>query len=1011
MKSIMFPTGVKEPQREPSSSSPSYPFGASPIAARRATLEQRRRPAARFMEGFSPGSTRRTKEPSDDEEDGQDSDESDDVDSPGEQSPLLPIFSAEHLGLQAMVDVRCFESSRIESSLVSRLRKLDGPFCNAEDILIDALSYDFYPLQGMASDDGPMTPGPNWDQSQKAKTHPRAARISTLEVAIRAQAKRFLAHPLVVQQLEAIWAGNIVFHHSADTLHRAPVKVTPNQNRGYGKFRSGAPTLQASEDHLQPAKQREHRPPTAFAVRRSVTLYDPRQASLFKLSRLRVPRYRQFLSTCSFAILLGLYLAVLIERSLSISALEVLFWIWSAGFLLDEVVGFNEQGFSLYIMSFWNTFDLGILFLLVCYYCLRLYGIIMPDGRKNEIADLGYDFLAANGVLLFPRLFSVLDHYRYFSQLLIAFRMMAMNLVAVFILIIISCSGFFVAFTLSFGTGDGYDAPSVAYILFQILMGFTPGETTFAASHQFLLAVNTISMVKSDALFSYVAPTNVIAWLLTPLRYLLPFRQYVRINRTVIKATHFPILFVIYAYERTILRGTLFEGMDLVQDRGRSKPSNKTFDSATGGLHIFSPRQGRVREASVATFHKDKALEEVFRRPFKDETIRETQRSQKPRNNSNVVSHWMSSMDPNGTVHPPMEQDQRILDRLEARDVVHRRSQLAMRRRQGESTRDLTEAATISVVSDPEEFLARGSSRSFLLPGRQTSGVPRAPVADVMETEADGDDELVTNEEEDLITLDPRSSSRPGIDRRATLRQDGGSDLPERPATPTRVTRFFSPVTPSNYVQSSSPQTSALNSKKGTPPRQIRHHSRMPSTTTVVYDPPAQRTSSSSSSTRRKMPFKSGRATGVATPNRLSTSSGRHTPKHIGKAIPRPIMPPRTAFHSVPDLAGMLSLPKHGRGHRRSSLTAFELGSDIGDNKAIEGGFMNTGVVPASFATQLEYAKAGMKARRAAQKQEEQEDQDRISKLVLARMNSLEEGFREIIKEVQGLRSGEQGRF
>ena len=42
--------------------------------------------------------------------------------------------------------------------------------------------------------------------------------------------------------------------------------------------------------------------------------------------------------------------------------------------------------------------------------------------------------------------------------------------------------------------------------------------------HQFLFAVNTISMVKSDALFSYIAPTNVIAWLLTPLRYVLPFR-------------------------------------------------------------------------------------------------------------------------------------------------------------------------------------------------------------------------------------------------------------------------------------------------------------------------------------------------------------------------------------------------------------------------------------------------------------------------------------------------------
>ena len=142
--------------------------------------------------------------------------------------------------------------------------------------------------------------------------------------------------------------------------------------------------------------------------------------------------------------------------------------------MLDEIVGFNEQGFSLYIMSFWNTFDVGILLLFVCYYGMRLYGIVMPDPRKHRVANMAYDVLAADAVLLFPRLFSVLDHYRYFSQLLIAFRMMAMDLGAVFILIVISCSGFFVAFTLSFDSNENYDAASVAYTLFQILMGFTP---------------------------------------------------------------------------------------------------------------------------------------------------------------------------------------------------------------------------------------------------------------------------------------------------------------------------------------------------------------------------------------------------------------------------------------------------------------------------------------------------------------------------------------------------------
>lgn len=321
--------------------------------------------------------------------------------------------------------------------------------------LIDALSYEFYPLQGQPFA-GPST--------RKSQAMAGAARISCLELAIRAQAKRFISHPLIVQQLEAIWAGTIVFHFAADSLHRTPPRRSERTGLRYGCAAStGNPRWGGrtgwSGTHLDPS--------------RSVTLYNPRDASLCKLSRLRVPRYRQFLSTVSFAVLLGLFLAVLQQRKLDITPLELVFWFWSAGFMMDEIVGFNEQGFSLYLMSFWNLFDLGILFLLFCYYCMRLYAVV-PYTRSQAVANQAYDILAANAVLLFPRLFSILDHYRYFSQLLIAFRIMAADLVAVFVLIIIACSGFFVAFTLSFGTHEDHSPGSVAYALFQILMGFSP---------------------------------------------------------------------------------------------------------------------------------------------------------------------------------------------------------------------------------------------------------------------------------------------------------------------------------------------------------------------------------------------------------------------------------------------------------------------------------------------------------------------------------------------------------
>lgn len=908
------------------------------------------------------------------------------------------------------------------------------------------MSYDFFPLQGLqAANGGDLTPAPNWDVPNKNKPQPRVARISTLEIAIRAQSKRFLAHPLVVQQLEAIWAGNIVFHSAADNMHRSPQKVTPNQNRGYGTTGTGQPVLQASPGRLQPAKQRDHRESVTFFVRRSVTLYDPKDASLFKLSRLRVPRYRQFLSTLSLAILLGLYLAVLIERSLEITTLEVVFWFWSAGFMLDEVVGFNEQGFSLYIMSFWNSFDVGILMLLISFYCMRLYGIVMPDTRKHKVADMAYDLLATNAVLLFPRLFSVLDHYRYFSQLLIAFRMMAMDLVAVFILIIISCSGFFVAFTLSFGSDD-YDAGGVAYRLFQMLMGFTPAAwdtwpkynllgkgiltlflfichflivtilitvltNSFMAivqnaneEHQFVFAVNAISMVKSDALFSYIAPTNVIAWVLTPLRFVLPFRQFVRLNRTVIKITHFPVLFSIYAYERLILQGTSFEPTDLIEQRGRSEEVVKAFEGPGAKLSLFSPRQNRLREPSVATFHKDRVLEEVFRQPFRDGTVRNTPKVPSRRKTSNVVNTWMQSMGPPGTASPPVEQDRSIVDRLEARRVAHRQSQLRLRRRQAGHGRNFTEAS-ISVVSDPEDFGPGGYSRRAT--NRLNSGdLPYMSMDDLLEqTDADGDDELVTNDDDENMTLD----RTPDVHRSITTPEARNNNIKDEEDyfqhTPTAKSQvpLLSSSFSSNRAKAPLPDISVIQPKEVQRPSR-GHHNRNFSTSTVLHAPLPQANDSSSSPSRKAITNRNsaknaGSGSGAITP----ASAGRRTPKRIapGFTRARPIMPPRLGFRSEPNLEGML-LMDAGRG--KETNFSLELGSDIGDNKAVGGGFV--GAIPSSFATQMAFANDAIRASRAAATSRN-EDQRMMGKLMLARMNALEEGFREVLKEVKDWRKEE----
>ena len=872
--------------------------------------------------------------------------------------------------------------------------------------LIDALSYEFYPLQGQ-------------DQSTALVTGPQrkrvvAARVSCLEVAIRSQAKRFLAHPVVVQQLEAIWAGTVVFHSAADNLHR-PVNMNQGGNLDYGT------TMDPNGDIATESSNK--------TLRRSVTIYNPRDASLFKLSRLRVPRYRQFLSTLSFAVLLGLFLAVLEQRSRRITPLEIVFWFWSAGFMLDEVVGFNEQGFSLYLMSFWNLFDVGILLLLFAYYCLRIYGTFLTYPRSQFIADQAvslsfftkvhlsvhansfqFDVLTATAPLLFPRLFSILDHYRYFSQLLIAFRIMASDLIAVFVLIVISCSGFFVSF-LYFG--DNKSPNVVAYGLFQMLMGFTPtawamwdeynflGKTILTVflfichfvvvtilitvltnsfmrivqnanqEHQFLFAVNTISMVKSDALFSYVAPTNVIAWLVTPFRYLMPFREFIRLNRYIIKITHLPILFTICLYEKTILCSRVVQPMDLIEPTSQNETPAHAQKWQPSRFRGFSTSASVFRrEPSVATYQKDRALAEVFRRPYSDDRMRGPPSTVHERQTNNVIKDWMQEIG-SSPANGPDDGDSLVADH---RGVHRQRPNFPFRTRLANQPRNFTET-TRSVASNPEDRTSVASP--VIRPRRTRPSVSHTQRRHLSHhTDMEGDDELTSN---DGDSNDDKPSAQGSTGEAA-----GSAGGAEKPSP-----KFYS----------SRPSTARLMSRRNSPTRRVRH-TRNASGVTMLYNPvgsPNEETEGRVTPTRPDADSSDGESAPVT-----STSVDQGTMKRHVLDVPRPRNPPIGLNHmSVPELDSVYPSDRPTGTRPRSSLL-FDLGSDLGDNKAVADGF--PGALPSSFQTQLGFPPPVI--RREAPTQ----TQDMLSKLVLARMNNIEEGFREVIKEFKDLRRSESSR-
>ncbi|GAB1318899.1 Integral membrane channel protein [Madurella fahalii] len=714
--------------------------------------------------------------------------------------------------------------------------------------LIDALSYDFYPLQGISGSQTPLAVG--------GRPRPAALRTSTLEVAIRASAKHFLSHPLVVQQLEAIWNGAISFCPTSEQPQcqdSAPSAVGSSQSRRQSTVRTpllGGPQSKEDLARLQ----------SLVPGRRSVTLYDPRSASVLKLSRLRVPRYRHILSTCSLVILIGLFLAVLGQRSSKITSLELLFWFWSAGFMLDEIVGFNEQGFSLYIMSFWNIFDLGILLLLIVYYCMRIYGVFLLDPHKwNENA---YDVLAASGILLLPRIFSVLDHHRYFSQLLISFRLLAIDLIAVFILILVCCSGFFVFFTFSKNAEDPY---VLAYKIFQILMGFTPAAwevwpsynwmgkalmglfliichfavitilitvlgnsyTSIASNakqeHQFLFAINTISMAKKDALFSYIAPANILAWTLMPLRYFIPMKQFVWVNRVAIKATHFPLLFCIYFYEKYFLAPYMYEATDLVDKPDRGRQHGIPFADPSSRSAFFSPSI-RVREESVFGCQKDRALEEVFLRA-PDSAVLRTQRRNERRKTQNAIRTWMDQHDA-GFNSPPNYSTQNY-STIDSRLTSDWHRRLSMNReRPSRFPRHYSDIR--SAASDPADFISDAAFPTA--PEMYKDGIARrdyaTEVKDITDGDADGDDELVTNDEDEEDNATNNLNDEAGA---------SGETIEEDYFTTPVATRF----TNAELSSADSPRPGAA--------RRMALHHRTLSTNTILYAPETDQQYSDSS--------------------------------------------------------------------------------------------------------------------------------------------------------------------
>lgn len=424
------------------------------------------------------------------------------------------------------------------------------PFSGAPEDVIRVGRYTHWPVQERGGQEGKLT---------------------ALELAILSESKTLMSSPACLRVVNAVYEGQVVY---------TPISF-----------------VDILPDHYK------YHP---------VSLYDPRKAPLLNHYRLIVPKWRNLLESMQFMILLGLYILTMVNRSNPASQrlYESLFAIFSAGWILDEFAAIIEHGWAVHAQKTWAFLDVTFTIIFCAYLSVRVYDIWISVAHSLDGTDsLALHILCVAAPVLLTRFaFSLMPD----NIVFISLHAMMKDFLMLTFLTLWCVGGFFLALQWLLMTSQGSDPKwyTVAKWLLWIWFGLDGtgiqesvqfhvvlgpalivafaflGNTLFltilvavltntfsrivdaeAAEIQFRRAVLTFECVRSDAIFAYPPPSNMLAlMLMLPLKLLVSARDFHSIHVAIVRVLNFPVLIFISLYERSFFR---------IGESSRGKRSNQ----------------------------------------------------------------------------------------------------------------------------------------------------------------------------------------------------------------------------------------------------------------------------------------------------------------------------------------------------------------------------------------------------------------------------------------------------
>ena len=429
------------------------------------------------------------------------------------------------------------------------LRRIEeaNPGRNGLLLLANVLVAGFEPFQNAPEEilQG-ASPASNWMKRSRDDYKKKAP---ALEIAIISESKGLLGLSACSRVVDAIYTGRIIY------TPYSYIDILP--------------------DHYK------HKP---------ISLYNPGKAPLLNQYRLIVPRISNILDIGQFVVLLVLYILVMADRRYStFTNYEFCFCIYTLGWSLHEFATILEHGWQVYTQNLWSFLDASFAMIYVLYLFIRIYGFAAGDVKASRTA---LEILATGAPVLIPRLaFNLMSE----NMLFVSLRDMMANFTVLSLLAFWCFAGFLVAMV---WLGDGSHHPITVskwmlYVWFgldgtgiqrsldfhwllgpilMVLFAFL-GNTLFLtilvamltntfsnivqnahAEVQFRRAVLTLEGVKSDAIFAYQPPLNILALLiLLPLKLVVSPRWFHKVNVTAVRTLNAPILLLIGWYDRKFL--------------------------------------------------------------------------------------------------------------------------------------------------------------------------------------------------------------------------------------------------------------------------------------------------------------------------------------------------------------------------------------------------------------------------------------------------------------------------